>query len=509
MINGFDEQISKFREQAHRDYDEAIRSCDTKEQRNNLILELAKQDRFFLLVYVLKRLDADQDWVFARCREVEADPDGRLDIWAREHYKSSIVSYAGTIQEILRNPNITIAIFSFNRPIAKGFARQVRWEFENNEILRAIAPHILWENVKNAPKWSEDDGIVVMRDRNTKEATLEAWGLIDGSPTSKHFDLMIFNDIVTGDTVSTPDMIKKTTTAWENALNLSTEGGRIWYEGTFWNYADTYNTIIERGSAIPRIYPGTSNGTAEGKPVLFSDQYMAFKKQSMSPYVFACQILCNPKMADKAGFQLDWLRYWKRTMMMNLNIIILIDPATTKRDKDSDYTVMWVIGLGPDHNYYVIDIVRDRLGLSETASTLFRLHAQHRPSMVFYEEYGMQRDIEYMQEKQETWNYRFPIMPLKGLKSKEDRIMRLQPIFREGRVYLPETKMYTNSDGEAMDLVKSFTYDEYVPWPYAKHDDMLDSLARLLDAEGAFFPTGEFDSTGQDPDDARYDVWSA
>lgn len=511
MINGVDEHVRKLRLSAHQRYKDTFKACKTEEQKFQVMRELAKHDRFFLLIYILKRQDADTDWVFERCREVENDPDNRLDIWSREHYKTSCITYAGTIQEHIKNPDTTIAIFSFNRPIAKSFFRQIKWEYENNELLRSLFSEIFWDNVNRAPKWSEDDGLVLRRSRNTKEASLEAWGLIDGQPTSKHFDLIVYNDIVTGDTVSTPDMIKKTTTAWENSLNLSTQGGRIWYEGTFWNYADTYNTIIERGAATPRIYPGTDDGTSLGKPVLFSDEYMAFKKQSMSSYVFACQILCNPKMADKAGFELEWVRYWnpQQGFFTNLNKIIIVDPATTKRAKESDYTSMWVIGMGPDQNYYVVDMVRDRLGLYETAQVLFKLHAKHRPSMTFYEEYGMQRDIEYLQEKQQAWNYRFHIGPLKGIKKKEDRISRLQPLFRESRIYLPETKVYTTTDGEDIDLIKAFIYEELILWPYSKHDDMLDSLSRILDAEGAYFPVGSFDDDGGSPDDVRYDVWTA
>ena len=44
---------------------------------------LAQADLFFLLCYILKRTDADRDWIFDRCREVQAQPNGHLDLWAR------------------------------------------------------------------------------------------------------------------------------------------------------------------------------------------------------------------------------------------------------------------------------------------------------------------------------------------------------------------------------------------------------------------------------------------
>jgi hypothetical protein len=91
---------------------------------------LACNDRFFLLVVLCNRKDMSHPWIFQRCREVEAEPDGRLDLWARYHGKSSIITFAGVIQEVLIDPEIRVGIFSNTKEMARHFVDQIKTELE-------------------------------------------------------------------------------------------------------------------------------------------------------------------------------------------------------------------------------------------------------------------------------------------------------------------------------------------------------------------------------------------
>lgn len=445
-----------------------------------------RQNLFFLMVYGMGRKDMDNDWCFARCREVQANPDGYLDLWAREHYKSTVITVGLTIQDILNDPDITVGIFSHTRPIAKAFLRQIKRELETNTLLQDLFPHIRPPSGRDSRTWSEDGGIVVIRDTNPKEATVEAWGLVDGQPTGKHFSLLIYDDVVTRESVTTPEQIKKTTEAWELSLNLGARGGKRRMIGTRYHHFDTWRAIMDRGAAIPRIYPATVDGTATGKPVFLSPEALAEKLRDQGPYTFSAQMLQNPT-ADKAqGFREEWLRWYTPGRLPVCNLYLLCDPAGAKK-RDSDYTVMWVVGLGEDGNIYIVDGLHDRLNLTERAEALFRLRRQYMPLAVGYEQYGMQADIEHIRYVQEQEGYRFAITPLGGAMPKNDRIRRLVPAFEQGRVYLPQFLRRRDKDGVEYELIRDFVEQEYTPFPVCAHDDMLDCFARLFDL-GVRFP---------------------
>lgn len=492
-------------EQAVRFYKETYdaQGCD-----NEVIAALGRADRFFLLTHLLRRPDMVHPWLYDRCREVEREPDGYLDLWAREHGKSTIITFAGCVQDILRDPDVTIGIFSHTRPIAKAFLSQVKREFEGNDNLKRLYNDVLYERPeKESPCWSLDNGIVVKRKSNPKEATIEAWGLVDGQPTSKHFAKLVYDDVVTKESVTTPEMMQKTTEAMELSYNLGARGGAKRCIGTRYHFNDSYRVLMERGTFKPRIYAATKDGTVDGEPVLLTREELAIKRRDQGPYTFGCQQLQNPVADSSQGFREDWLKYHDGLKLQGLNVYLLFDPAGSK-NKKSDYTAAWAVGLGPDENLYVLDMVRDRFNLTQRAKLVMDWHKKYKPVRadgVRYEKYGLMADIEHIQSIQKAVNYRFEITEVGGTLPKNDRIKRLIPYFEQGRVYLPRTLWYTGSDGKTTDLVQDFIEQEYKAFPVPIHDDMLDALARIAEPElPLMFPQQEVFRT-EDLEPAYYE----
>jgi len=480
---------------------------------------LCRIDRYYLLCIVLHRQDALHPWLYERCREVEADPDEHLDLWAREHYKSTIITFAGIIQEIIRDPEITIGIFSHTKNISRKFLGQIKYELETNEELLDLFPDIFWRNPKrNAPRWSLDSGLVVKRKTNPKEATIEGHGLVDGMPTGAHYVLRVYDDVVAPASVTTPEQIKKVTDAWELSDNLGAKQpngmpGRRWHIGTRYHFADTYGHVLEHKILKMRIYPATDDGTPTGNPVFLSKEAWEHKKNTQRAGTLACQMLQNPLAGDQAMFSKDDLRFLE-VRPSTLNIYILVDPASSKK-KGSDYTAISVIAVDAAFNKILIDGVRQKLGLRERWVTLRELRKKwmRQPGVqavyVGYEKYGMQSDIEYFEERMEIEGDWFEITelnwPRDGEQSKYDRIQRLTGDFNEHRFYLPaivdgETSTQRrmrdinqpwrilkpmrrrDHENKIYSLNREFII-EFLTYPFSTHDDFLDSASRIYDMD--------------------------
>lgn len=477
---------------------------------------LCQIDRYYLLIKMLRRLDAWHPWIYARCREVESAPDGFCDIWAREHFKSSLITFAGGIQEIVKDQEITIGLFSHTKPIAKGFLAQIQRELESNEPLIETFPDVFYANpAKESPSWSLDGGLIVRRQSNPKEATIEAHGLVDGQPTSKHFSLLVYDDVVTRESVNTPEQIQKTTEAWELSDNLGTAGGRKWIIGTRYHYADTYAEIIKRGAAKARIYPATHDGTMDGRPVLFTEGEWARRVRDQGEATVACQLLANPLAGHQRMFNVQDLQSYE-VRPLTLMGYLLIDPARSVK-KESANTAMVVIGIDHAGNKYLLDGIDHKVDLMDRWKWMRDLWWKWKQAPgivglhVGYERFGAIADLDYFHERQKIESANFEIVELEwprdGERSKHDRVQRLVPDIKGHRFYLPYptdedrlTKIQRNmieqgyeyrvsrpilrldENGQKYDLTERFKL-QVSYFPFGGLVDVIDAVSRIYDID--------------------------
>src|SRR3990167_3608307 len=420
---------------------------------------LCRNDLYFLLRFVLRRKDLVEgrtsraaQWILNRCLEVESAPNGHLDLWAREHFKTTL--HAGLlIQDILKTHGegatgreVTIGLFGQSRPISKRLLRMMKREFEENVQLLTVFPDVLYKNPRmESPKWSEDDGLVVRRDGNPKEATVEAWGLVDAMPVGSHYGIRFYDDMVTQESV-TEGMLPKTTEAWELSTSLGSEGGVERYAGTRYHDQDTYGTILERRAAIPRIYPATDDGTATGRPVLFSDEYWEKKKRENSPATINTQYLLDPTPGEDSFFtesmfrRYDYhhpppgVRYVRKYAASDLAL----------SEGRGDWTVHGIGGVDPAGDLYLLDWWRQRVLPDKWVKAWIDLIVTHRPLAWGVEKGHIDKMagplLRTMMQERNAWCH---FEPFVSATDKEERCLSIRGRTSAGKVWLPKNAPWT------------------------------------------------------------------
>lgn len=216
-------------------------------------------------------------------------------------------------------------------------------------------------------------------------------------------------------------------------------------------------------------------------------------RQDLTELNYVGQFLQEPVPSGGGDFRPEWVQFYApgACKPKEMNICILVDPAggeelNRKKKKLSDWTAMMVVGLAPDNNRYLLDIIRDRLNPTERVNTLFMLHRKWnalagKSPRVGYERYGMKADTHYIEIKKREDAYNFPLIEVGGNTPKEDRIKQLIPDLQNGRWYFPQNLIYVDGEGRRFDLVQEMLTSEMPNFPRARFDDCLDALSRIYD----------------------------
>lgn len=228
----------------------------------------------------------------------------------------------------------------------------------------------------------------------------------------------------------------------------------------------------------------------------FTPEVLDKSRQLLGDYGYAGQYLQEPVPLGGGLININWMQYYSQGSIKprTMNIVILVDPAggdddeKQKKDKKSDWTSMMVVGLGTDNNYYLLDIIRDRLNPTERINVLFTLHRKWnaltgKSPKVGWEKYSMQSDTHYIEEKKKQDAYHFPLITVAGPKSKTSRVSRLVPDMQNGRFYFPQSLIYVDGDGRKWDLIQELINVEMKTFPMSRYDDMLDALSRVYEPE--------------------------
>lgn len=346
-------------------------------------------DLWFLVYFGLKISIANHPFVVKACRDIQDGPPSHtLELYAREHFKTSILSIAEPIQKILLNKEERIGLFSYSQRASKAVFNSIKTVLESSDFLKACFPDVLWqEPQREAPKWSEESGLIVKREGFYKEATVEAHSLLEGMPTGKHFTHRVYDDIETPDMVYSPEMTQRLKDSFDMSQNLGTFDGTHRVLGTPYHHQGLLMYLKDRqtldGTPIYtlRMKPATDDGTPSGKSVFLPQSRLDELKTKRQE--FFSQQLLNP--TPQGEEKLDFRRITSvplESIPSNLYKFMLIDPAGQRKDRIGDAWALVVIGVNPymddlgASDIYITDLLAEPMTEDEAIAQVVDMYCR-------------------------------------------------------------------------------------------------------------------------------------
>ena len=404
-----------------------------------------------------------------------------LQLAPRGYGKSTIMTITRTVYEILKNPDVRILIASNTQLQAEVFLREVKFHLEHNDRLLEY-----FGSFASDDKWDIREIVVSRRTSPAKESTVTCVG-VGGPVASRHYDVIIADDLVDEENSRTEAQRDKVKTWWYKTLVPCCEpDGRIFILGTRYHHLDLYGHLIRNEYAdshqiIPAIYP---DGTTPW-PGKFSLEWLEERKKQAGSIIFNAQYQNDTSLMKGHIFREEWFRYYeKEPDWDNMDFFIGCDPAATKKEallsRSKTDTDWWTIVVGArkkaeDGDYeaeiYVKELWRGRCTKDEYLQKLRALNGYYHPICVVIESVAAQ---EYLAQDAERY------MPVHRAERTTDKVARaywLQAFFENGQVLLPAKSVAGDyADWQAL-------IDELLLFPQGEHDDLFDGLQTMV--EGA------------------------
>lgn len=456
---------------------------------------------FFMFCLLILELPVNNPYLLARCYEIQDnETTSSLWLWFRDGFKSTLVTYARTLWRYTRVPSNRVALFSNSRLLIKPRFKQLKNTMEKNMLLKRVWPDVFYMNPdKDAPTWTIDDGLF-LKQNSMPWPSLSAFGLIDAMPTGGHYNEKVIDDLVDLKNIGTKFMMMKVLEAYRMADNLGSGENTIEnIIGTRYKFKDLYEHIMNTGLHRTSIIAGEVDDDGKpkygGTPIYYSKEYYD-KKKIKQAGTYWPQILMSPQERGDAIFKKDHLKFYNELPDKLFYYIIgepASDPALALHPEDIDYTALMLIATAPGERIYIVDMVRDKIGVKDKWDIIKDWHTRYEITGFAYEEYANQKDREFFNIKMQEERFYIDITPLrKDKSSKESRIMNLCETFASGKIFLPRNLYRMTRFSGMIDVVDVFIKDEYEVYPNGNHDDALDCLAKIHDEDlKLIYPEGE------------------
>lgn len=318
--------------------------------------------------------------------------DNQLVLLPRDHQKSAMIAYR-VAWWITKHPETTILYVSATANLAEKQLKAVK-DILLSDIYRFYWPEMVNENEGKRERWSVDEISVDHPKRKAegvRDATIKAAG-ITANVTGLHCNVAVLDDVVVPDNAYTQLGRDQVRAFYSQLSSIESTGAKEWAVGTRYHPGDLYKDMMEMTEVyynedtdeeieneVYEVFERVveTNGEflwpkqrrTDGKTFGFDAKELARKKAKyLDVTQFYAQYYNNPNAVETQLIDRSRFNYYDKDKIENfsgswyfgdklLHVYAAMDFAYTVNNY-SDYTVIAVVGVDEDSNYYVLDIDR-------------------------------------------------------------------------------------------------------------------------------------------------------
>tara|TARA_A100001201_G_scaffold141319_1_gene136441 strand:- start:452 stop:2008 length:1557 start_codon:yes stop_codon:yes gene_type:complete len=281
-------------------------------------------------------------------------------------------------------------------------------------------------------KWTEED--IELSSGHKLLCKSNISGIRGGAKLHKRYDLVILDDFEDENNTITPEARAKNSNLITAVVYpaLEPHTGRLRINGTPVHYDSFINNLLTNYEKAQRNkedfawtvktykaldQKGNSLWTS-WFPKKKLEEKKKFYQDSGQPQKFYQEYMMEVQSKDDAIFSMNHVKYWEGHYLYDentemgmlisddkaipVNVFCGVDPATDSYRRDSDFSVLMVVGVDEDNTIYVIDYIRERglpvLGIpgegrDGIVDKMFDIANQYRPQLFVVEDTTMSRPI--------------------------------------------------------------------------------------------------------------------
>lgn len=396
--------------------------------------------------------------------------------------KSTSCDICYAVMRAIQNRDIRILIASRTIEQAKSFLFEIKSALMNENI-REIFGEL------KGNKWDETQADIAGRTKNPKEHTFTIAGA-DGAVVSKHFNLIIGDDLVEDKNSRTEGQRKQLMRFFYRSMMPTLRpGGEMRLLGTRYHPEDLYGYLIDNdplfknnwivlpavfdrtsGEAVDLLQDDNGNFYAPTNAICYDPTGFPMKKiierrSSMPLADFECQYQNRTKFMDGEFFKTDWFQYYdedpkKLVERLGLSVWMGVDLASSLQDTADEFAIVVIGILRNMQECYILDYIAGRFTFNKQKSLLLQKYDLWNPAKTYVEANAYQSVLST------TTVEEFPDVRVKPIWTTKDKVTRA----RSMQLYYERRQMFHRKGRSAK------IEGQLVGFPDLKLKDLVDAL---------------------------------